>query len=461
MDIYTEFYNIIADIIRWLEDNTDSRFYIEFRGLSFNAGEDLNKRLEAHLPELFIEGTGQAKEIIDTELYDESFFDKLNDLINFNKHKRGRRILVRLIQKLDLALSRRIWERGSATDETIILNSLNINVNDNNIVLLPRCKCKWERNSRGKQYGNGLMNHLNSLYYIKTEQLAGFSLTNIVMKASFLNLAKIREKITVGISPLTKEDVLDISFYERDETLYFSVNELKNMDMLTNKISDILEEAKKKNVDILLFPEMTGGKEIIRKINELYEEDWDKMYPALVVLPSIWENNTNTSLALDDEGNEIGGQQKQHPFFFYSKNHKADAIEDLKCDKNILLLHAEGIGRIAIMICRDFLERSYRRIILDTLKVNFILSPSFSTGYYDFLKVMEECNQYDCGVLWTNCCAAMNLDGAKKKNFDNIGYLQMSGKHSKDVGLVCMEQNNPCDKQHCKKTCLFTYEFVF
>lgn len=363
MDIYTEFYNIIADIIRWLEDNTDSRFYIEFRGLSFNAGEDLNKRLEAHLPELFIEGTGQAKEIIDTELYDESFFDKLNDLINLNKHKRGRRILVRLIQKLDLALSRRIWERGSATDETIILNSLNINVNDNNIVLLPRCKCKWERNSRGKQYGNGLMNHLNSLYYIKTEQLAGFSLTNIVMKASFLNLAKIREKITVGISPLTKEDVLDISFYERDETLYFSINELKNMDMLTNKISDILEEAKKKNVDILLFPEI--------------------------------------------------------------------------------------------------LERSYRRIILDALKVNFILSPSFSTGYYDFLKVMEECNQYDCGVLWTNCCAAMNLDGAKEKNFDNIGYLQMSGKHSKDVGLVCMEQNNPCDKQHCKKTCLFTYEFVF
>ena len=61
----------------------------------------------------------------------------------------------------------------------------------------------------------------------------------------------------------------------------------------------------------------------------------------------------------------------------------------------------------------DFMQKEYRRMILDVLKATLIIVPSFSTGNFDFRQVMGECRQYDCGVIWLNCCGAMHLEEKK------------------------------------------------
>ena len=106
----------------------------------------------------------------------------------------------------------------------------------------------------------------------------------------------------------------------------------------------------------------------------------------------------------------------------------------------------------------DFMQNEYRRMILDVLKATLIIVPSFSTGNFDFRQVMGECRQYDCGVIWLNCCGAMHLEDAKKSNFKDIGYLQFSGKLTDSIGSMSIERQNRCDKKTCKENCLFVCE---
>ena len=42
--------------------------------------------------------------------------------------------------------------------------------------------------------------------------------------------------------------------------------------------------------------------------------------------------------------------------------------EDIHSDQKIYILHCYGIGRIAIMICKDFLITSYLKILADIIK---------------------------------------------------------------------------------------------
>jgi len=273
-------------------------------------------------------------------------------------------------------------------------------------------------------------------------------------KALFLDC----ESLKIGVSPITNKDILCVSYHEKDSTVYFSIDKLKKKEHIRKKAGHIINRAKEAGVNILLFPEMAGIEALQEDYKKLYQEDWDGNFPQLIIFPSIWSNHTNTCMIAGMDGTQIGCQQKQHPYTFPMEDGETEAIEDLDPDKKILLFHIEGIGRMAVLICKDFLCRTYRRIILDSLKGTLLMVPSFSSGSFDFKQVMKECCQYDCGVIWCNCCSAMNLPNAKKENFQDIGYIQVSGKLTDSVGRISVEEKKPCKKIKCKMNCLFINE---
>lgn len=460
MNIYIKFYNVLADLIRWFEDNIESDFYIKYRGISVNLNKKINRELASSLPELIQKDTYQALEILEDERWNKLFFERFFCFIEeCKKKKRGAMVLLRLISKLDKGLSERIQAGTDYLKMQDPPNCLNTNYAINGIMLLPRYQCLWERNSRGRQYGNGLMNDIKSLYYIRKEDLSGYSLKNIFLgKYLFQNNSNLK----IGISPITKQDVLETSYYEKEEILYFKVDGLSNKETeIRDNVNHIIKKAKEAGVNILLFPEMLGLEEMLSDYRHLYEEDWSGDYPEFLIFPSIWNSYTNSSIVSGNDGSELGRQQKQNPYAVYSKEYETEAIEDLQPDRQIVLFHIEGIGRAVILICKDFLLRDYRRIMLDSLKTTFFMVPSFSTGYFDFLQAMGECGQYDCGVIWGNCCGAMNLENAKEDNFKDIGYVQFSGKLTDVVGRVSIEEGNRCSKKECKKQCLFIYDIPY
>ena len=126
----------------------------------------------------------------------------------------------------------------------------------------------------------------------------------------------------------------------------------------------------------------------------------------------------NTVTVLDRFGNVICRQNKQYPFCL--EYDRTVWMEDIRTNMVVNIIHYEGIGRIAILICKDFLTTRYMEQLMRCFKLTLIIVPSFSTGSYDFCQSFDVCAHDDCNVIWINTCAAM--EKGKEANFKNIGY---------------------------------------
>ena len=69
-------------------------------------------------------------------------------------------------------------------------------------------------------------------------------------------------------------------------------------------------------------------------------------------MPSIWENRYNECVVVTGQGEIKCSQGKQNGFSYPSDN--ANAIEDIAADNKICLMHMNGIGRLAVLLCKDF-----------------------------------------------------------------------------------------------------------
>lgn len=130
-------------------------------------------------------------------------------------------------------------------------------------------------------------------------------------------------------------------------------------------------------------------------------------------------------------------------------------IEYIIPDKKIYIIHAPGIGRTCIAICKDFLENQYLNFLLEDIKADLIIVPSFSTGSYDFTNQISKCKSYDTDVIWINSCSAKHLTNRKNKNFEIIGEILKSGKNS---GEETFFKTNNCNKICDKGICIFENE---
>lgn len=160
---------------------------------------------------------------------------------------------------------------------------------------------------------------------------------------------------------------------------------------------------------------------------------------------------------LDAYGDIVAKQLKQKPFPLTSEDGYCRYNEDIIPDHKIYVFHNKILGRMVISICKDFITIDYLRKLVDTLKATLILSPSFSTGSYDFSQVMRAGGYADVCSVWVNTCAASKLNGAKLKNFDTIGAFNLTGKNSYFDFIPC-KRDESCLKKVCKDNCLFTQE---
>ncbi len=123
------------------------------------------------------------------------------------------------------------------------------------------------------------------------------------------------------------------------------------------------------------------------------------------------------------------------------------------------IFHFEGIGRIAILICKDFLTTKYMEQLMRCFKLTLIIVPSFSTGSYDFRQSSDLCAHDDCNVVWINTCAA--IEKGKERNFENIGYVRKRVSRSDDEAQM-LSKLPICDgafKGVCNHDCIY-YETI-
>ena len=470
-------YNIIAELCALVIKNCTEDFFVRYSCVSAAEKARVNEIVRSTVGILFSE-KGEIRPLSKTDLT-ESFFSDLNQLVASFTETQDFFAIVGLTQILDEALSLLLKEKTAEFQKDDFSVVLNTNREQTGIGLLPRCSCVWERKHRLSHSYNRMDNFLFNMLLMENSILGELIDKHFFLKNDlFPHFAQTRS-LKVAATPLRMERGFDVIPYSKDKVNYFRIEyknagigavRSQNMPDGFGKLNHredpnalvwqkILEAAQNRS-DIIVFPEMLGNPTladfISQKIKSLPKDEAEYI-PSLIILPSFWGEKGNTVTILDRKGNVICKQKKQNPF--RAEVGGESYLEGILSSLVVNIFHYEGIGRFAVLICKDFLTTKYMEQLMRCFKLTLIIVPSFSTGSYDFRQSFDLCAHDDCNVVWINTCAA--LEKGKEANFENIGYVRKRISRSDDEAqtLCKMPICAGAFKGECKQDCLY-YETI-
>lgn len=293
----------------------------------------------------------------------------------------------------------------------------------------------------------GINDELSHLYYIEKDQLqiGGEPCTvqhHIVGKDFF---AGNKKEFVIGASPMVRGDFLEIAKETRSEGNgtrgFFGVTGLKEADVVQDKLQAAILEACRRDVDILIFPEMLGsgevlGRDFFDRVEELAADEGLPM-PSLILFPTWWHDHRNELHVMDGAGGTSCVQQKQYPFV-YTDEDGCSYAEDLQNGERVIhVVHVPGLGRLTFPICKDYLQEEYRRLMAETLRSTFLLCPSYSPGKTQFDLAAPGQIQYGCYTVWVNTCAANPLSGSSPEYVGLVSGPLAEGKYIHRLEPTC------------------------
>ncbi|MFX0002311.1 MAG: nitrilase-related carbon-nitrogen hydrolase [Candidatus Hodarchaeota archaeon] len=194
-----------------------------------------------------------------------------------------------------------------------------------------------------------------------------------------------KREFRVGIAQIGVSNTGDLmkEFYEEKTSGLLGLREDK-VEFLIDKVRKMIENAHNNNVDVLIFPEMAidlnYGKflELISDLAKFFD-----MY----IIPGSYHNletKQNISIVIGPDG-LIWEQEKHTPATIHFEDKKFE--EGIKVDiypRETIVCNTE-FGRIAIIICRDFLDMDLR-VELKNFEppVDLIFNPAYTPVTADF-----------------------------------------------------------------------------
>lgn len=265
---------------------------------------------------------------------------------------------------------------------------------------------------------NSMLNHF---YYIRQVDLGDYELKNYLILPGLSALSQ--ETLRIGAAPMLNAPLQNVLSYDDTvretnsdgtQQLYLDHLSVKNPKEVLRRFRYGYQTACNAGVHILMYPEMLG-------VDALYEEDsyqynpllkkigetvCNESPPQLILAPSMWSNNQNCVNVYLPTGRKLCAQYKQHGYHFRGKEGMCKE-RLLNTPKEICLIHVPGWGRLVVIICIDYLKPDYRRLLVEKLKANILLCPSFSPGEYSFLQSLDSSSEYGTYTVWLNSCSAL------------------------------------------------------
>ncbi|MBQ6781704.1 MAG: hypothetical protein IJP62_10830 [Treponema sp.] len=414
-------YNVIAELCSLVIGSCTEDFFVRYSCISKSEKSRINGIIYEKVPMLF---SGEDVRQFSESDFTGDFFSAMDELISFLRVEQDFFAIVGLVQVLDEGLESLLRKKIAEFQQDDFSVVLNTNRESVGIGLLPRCSCVWERKRRLSHYYNRMDNFLFNMLLMENSILGELIDKHFFLKKELFADFEKRRMLKVAVTPLRLEPKFSALSYDKDKVQYFRIAYDEEDFSEDNELiwQKILLSAHNKS-DIIVFPEMLGNPDMIsfvaQKIKSLPPEEAENI-PSMIVLPSFWSKNYNTVTILDKFGNVICRQSKQNPFRMEKDG--TGYLEGIYSSLVVNIFHFEGIGRIAILICKDFLTTQYMEQLMRCFKLTLIIVPSFSTGSYDFRQSFDLCAHDDCSVVWINTCAA--LEKGKEANFENIGYVR-------------------------------------
>ena len=456
-----DLYNIVAELCSDIVNSCSEKFFVEDSCVSPAEKARINGVVQQGVRPLFTDGENpEIRKLTAADVTDD-FLDSLKALIDGLKKEVDYYALLGLLQILDQSMVQLLNEAIAEFEQESFSIVLNTNRETVGVGILPRCSCVWERKHRLVHRYNNLESFLYNILLIENSVLGELIDEHFFLKKELFPRFKERNAVKIAATPLRRERNFKVQLTDKDKVQYFNIEyENPSFDSDNELIWKKIWTAAENESDIVVFPELLGNAEMVKfvsnKIKALSPADADKI-PSLIVLPSYWEKNRNVVTVMDKFGNVICKQNKQNPFrkVFGGVGY----LEQINSNLVVNILHFEGIGRIAVMVCRDFLETEYMQQLMRCFKLTLIIVPSFSTGSYDFRRSFDLCAHEDCNVVWINSCAA--LIKGKEANFQDIGYVRKRISRNEDEAqmLYKMPICNGAFNDECAHDCIY-YETI-
>ena len=275
------------------------------------------------------------------------------------------------------------------------------------------------------EYNPGINQELRNIFYVENDDLVvrgvPCKLSNVVIDSIFLDGKK---QITVAASPMAKNITFKMCFHTRirDSAVEhrFTVNGLHNPERAWRRLEAAFLRACRNQADIVMFPEMLGdesffqlGGKHAKRIDDLIDKaiEMGLSLPLLILMPTWWHEGHNELYIFSGKGELECIQRKFVPFIFRETDTNLEYVEDLvDVAPEVQLVHIDGLGRVAFMICRDMLEANYGKMLISALRSTLILCPSFSPHKtaFDLKDGLGRPN--GCYIVWLNTCSALKTE---------------------------------------------------
>ena len=184
----------------------------------------------------------------------------------------------------------------------------------------------------------------------------------------------------IGVS--SSGDLLS-EFYEEKGSGLIGIKTDK-IDLVQKKVRMMIEQAHNKGINILVFPEMSIDLNYGKILEEL--SDLAKFYEMYIIPGSFhnMENNRNVCKVIGPEG-ILWEQEKHIPAIIHFQSKKFEEGIDVGTLPRKTIVCNTEYGRIAIIICRDFLDMDLR-VELKNFEppIDLILNPAYTPVTADF-----------------------------------------------------------------------------
>jgi predicted amidohydrolase/tetratricopeptide (TPR) repeat protein len=194
-----------------------------------------------------------------------------------------------------------------------------------------------------------------------------------------------KREFRVGIAQIGLSKSGDImgEFYNMTSSGLLSLRSDK-IEAIRSKVKNMIEDAQKEGIKVLIFPEMSidlNYSEFLIDISDLA-----KLYEMYIIPGSFHNHETKRNCAVVFGPDGILWEQEKHipAMIRLDGTEVKEGIEVGNLPRNIIVCNTE-FGRIAIVICRDFLDMDLR-VALKNFEpaVDIILNPAFTPVTADF-----------------------------------------------------------------------------
>ncbi len=272
-----------------------------------------------------------------------------------------------------------------------------------------------------------------------------------------------KDNLKLAIVPFSgDEKLLIIQEDTVGDKQYIRIEGIRDEEIHTEHAVSIINILAKKEVDIIIFPEMIFTDKMLSAVSQAVKENRGKL--ALVVCGSIWKDKTNRSVLLAGNGIELGTQYKLNRFKPDNKEDKANneaenkkepddkkatkykKYEDieLSSDRKIIKIYdLEGFGRLCTSICVDFVNGDcFDSIVNSGINVCFV--PAYTESLYSFKENASLIGSKNfTSVFVSNYCGKI-----PKENI-SFAYLPELGRKSFHE-LIC-DCKDSCKEKNCNK----------